>query len=101
MDGKEIQFESVGHANSVDVSYQFPFTIDGGKEKLADIALVGSRETNEMIIFRIDSETGKLYGLMSPIEEGQDKALPRDLLPGRIPVGIKLYGSCDYRSPIT
>lgn len=88
-DGTEVEFHPVGHANSVDVVYEFPITIKG-KTEYVDLAVVGSRETNEVVIFRIHPDTGRLSGIVK--KEGTN-----ELESARIPAGAKIYGSCDYR----
>ncbi len=80
MDGRQIQYIACGKMNNVDLRYGFPL---GGLK--ADIVVSGDRRDDTLRVLLVDQETGRL------------KEAPA----GAIRLGIRVYGSCMYRSART
>ena len=80
MDGKQVHFASDGKMNNVDLRYEFPLK---GKEIV--LVTAGNRSNNSLAVYKLNEETQKLENLAA-----------RD-----ITLGIKVYGSCMYKSPKT
>ena len=79
LQGKELFYYTVGNINNIDVRYNFPL----GKEKV-DILGGSNRSTNNIDIFRIEPDSGKLLNISA-----------RDFHSG---VG-EVYGFSLYHSP--
>lgn len=80
LDGNEIQFLADGSMNNVDIRYNFPL----GGESVA-MATAGNRRENTIAIYRVDPESRRLENVAAR----------------KLPIGIEIYGSCMYRSPVT
>ena len=80
LDGREIQFIQDGKMNNVDIRYDFPL----GKEKIA-LVTAGNRSKDTVAIYKVDLKTRKLINVEARC----------------LPLKIKVYGSCMYRSPRT
>ena len=80
LQGKVIQFTADGSMNNVDIRYNFPL----GSEYVA-LVTAGNRADNTIAIYRVDPQTRQLENVAArPLE-----------------VGIEIYGSCMYRSPVS
>ncbi len=80
LDGRQIQYLADGDLNNVDVRYNFPL---GGRK----VALVtaGNQTGDTIACYRVDPATGKLH----------------DVAARPIRTGLRVYGSCMYRSART
>jgi len=78
--GNELQFLPDGKLNSVDLRHHFPLLG-------ADVALVtaGNRSDDSIAVYAVDPESRLLS----------------DVASGPLVLGITIYGSCMYRSPVT
>jgi len=80
LDGNVVQFVADSSMNNVDIRYNFPL---GGES--VSLVTTGNRRENTIAIYRVDPQTRQLENVAArPLE-----------------VGIEIYGSCMYRSPVT
>ncbi len=80
LQGNQIQFLSEGEPNNVDLRYNFPL---GGQ--LVALVTAGDRDDDTVAIYRLNPTTRLLENVSA----------------GSIRLGIEIYGSCMYHSPIT
>ena len=80
LQGKVIQFTSDGSMNNVDIRYNFPLNGES-----AALVTTGNRSDNTIAIYRVDPESRRL----------------KNVAARKLPIGIEIYGSCMYRSPVT
>lgn len=77
LSGNELQFLADGQLNNVDLRYGFPVG-----DQLVDLVTAGDRASDTVAVYRIDPQNRALESVDS------------------FPVGIGIYGSCMYRSPL-
>ncbi|MBA7668937.1 MAG: phytase [Calditrichaeota bacterium] len=80
LQGKVIQFTADGSMNNVDIRYNFPLNGES-----AALVTTGNRSDNTIAIYRVDPESRRL----------------EDVAARKLPIGIEVYGSCMYRSPVS
>lgn len=77
LSGNELQFLADGQLNNVDLRYGFPLG-----DQLVDLVAAGDRASDTVAVYRIDPQNRALESVDS------------------FPVGIGIYGSCMYSSPL-
>lgn len=69
LDGEKQQFLPRGNVNNVDVRYNFTLT-QGGESRVVDLAMATNRTTENLDVFAIDQQTGKLDFIAGDIIDG-------------------------------
>lgn len=69
LDGEKQQFLPRGNVNNVDVRYNFELT-QNGESRIVDLAMATNRTTENLDVFAIDKQTGKLDFIAGDIVDG-------------------------------